>query len=113
MANPFARLLRLFRRSPEGPKRLTGRDVGRGGDRPPSTAWATMDWTADRIMDALIGHDEGTFSESEMLYRALTRDGRIASALEARAEGPRRFPFALAIEIASRTSPGVSRWPDG
>lgn len=111
MRNPFARLLSYFRRAPEGPRPLPPKALrGGAGERPPSTAWATMDWTADRIMDALIAHDEGQFNEPELLYRALTRDGRIASALEARAEGPRRFDFGLAIEEG--TPDAISGWID-
>lgn len=108
MRNPFAALKRLFRTlTGPSPRRVDPRHV-KPGDRQPDYLWATMDWTADDIQRALIEHDEGNFNETERLYHALTRDGRIASGLEQRGEGPRRFPFEL--EVEDGTPEGIAGW---
>lgn len=52
-------------------------------------------WNKDRIQAAAMALDAGDFGEAEDLYEGMTRLGRIASALERRAEGVRRFPFEL------------------
>lgn len=55
-------------------------------------------WNRDRIQWAARELDGGNFGPAEDLYEGMTRLGRIASALERRAEGVRQFPFELEIK---------------
>jgi hypothetical protein len=50
-------------------------------------------WDRRRIQEAAQQLDAGNFVEAERLYEAMTRLGRISSALRRRAEGLRRFDF--------------------
>ena len=64
-------------------------------DEPSDPLWG---WNKDRIQAAAVSMDGGDFAEAEDLYEGMTRYGRIASALERRAEGVRAFPFELEIK---------------
>lgn len=64
-------------------------------DEPSDPLWG---WNKDRIQASAVAMDSGVFSEAEDLYEGMTRYGRIASALERRAEGVRAFPFELEIK---------------
>ena len=48
-------------------------------------------------MGALESHDRGQFGQRENLYHALTRDPRIGSALETRANAIRVFTSSLTV----------------
>lgn len=55
-------------------------------------------WDRDAIQEAAIALDSGDFEPGEELYEAITRLGRVSSALRRRTEGIRRFPFKLDYE---------------
>ena len=55
-------------------------------------------WDRDMIQQAAIDLDSGEFEAGEELYEAITRLGRVSSALRRRTEGIRRFPFKFEYE---------------
>lgn len=55
-------------------------------------------WDRAMIQAAAEAFDSGNFQQGEELYEAITRLGRVSSALRRRTEGIRRFPFAFEYE---------------
>lgn len=64
-------------------------------EQPTDPLWG---WNKDRIQAAAVAMDSGQFADAEDLYEGMTRYGRIASALERRAEGVRKFEFSLELK---------------
>jgi 8-oxo-dGTP pyrophosphatase MutT (NUDIX family) len=52
-------------------------------------------WTPGRIMQMLESHDVGSFTDSELFYHALRKEGLIASALSMRAAASGEFGWSL------------------
>jgi len=99
-----SRLLSLFRSAPTtkpAPALGPHRPELQGGDFVPKREIYPLltfsGWTPDRIMFAVDQHDQGIFSESELLYHAMRKEGLIASALNTRVSLLREFPWDLVV----------------
>lgn len=85
--------LPVFSNAPSFP--LTRYDVQEIREQSPSSP--ITGWTPQNILNAIVSHDSGNFSDSELLYRAVTKQPFLKAVIDARVQCIQLFPQSLEV----------------